>query len=103
MAYDPDDPGWPGATVGENVGFALSRFAKATDWEELVDLFKRNQRLVTGSIPIKGRTGLPKKYEVLGDYREASFRHLDNQLKDIKKRFGSIHRKTIWFTQKLGE
>jgi len=101
--FDPEDPQWSGATVGENVGFALGRLERATNWKEFIDLLKRNKRIVSGRIPIKGRTGLPKQYKIIDDYREASFRHLEDQLKDIQARFGDIHRKSTWFTQKLTE
>lgn len=99
--FDPEDPQWSGATVGENVGFALSRLEKASDWEKFVGLLKSNKRIVSERIAIKGRTGLPKEYKVFNDYREASLQWLKDQLADIQKRYGTIRRKDTWFIQKL--
>jgi len=104
--FDPDDPEWSGSRVGENIGFALRRLEKASDWKEFIRLFRQNQQLIPG-VPLRRgrgiRTGLPTKYRSLGDYRTASFRYLQDQLDKIKERFGSIFRETSWFTQELEE
>jgi hypothetical protein len=99
--FDPDDPQWSGAVVGENVGFALSRLEKGSKWDTFVDLVEKNERTISERIPVKGRTGLPSNYKSYRDYREASFRWLSNQLEHIQNRFGNIQRKSSWFTQKL--
>ncbi len=103
--YDPDDPKWKGSEVSKNVGFALRRLAKATDWNKLYELIIQNERLVIEQIPIKGKgkKGIPKVCESIStsDYRDLSVKCLEVQLDIAKKKYGSIRRSVSWFAHPL--
>lgn len=101
--FDPDDPSWRGSVVRENIGFALRRLAKATDWNELHKLILENKRLVDEQIKVEKMRGVPEFCRRLysRDYRDLFLKCLELQLEEIKKRYGTILRRESWFKQPL--
>ena len=112
--FDPDDASWKGATVGENVGIALSRLHKSSinQWDTFIDLLKNNKRIAS-NIPKKYTTkkgkirshpipGICKSFkESSSDYREIHQRCIEFQLKKIREKHGTIKRESSWFKQPL--
>lgn len=101
--FDPDDPSWRGSSVGENIGFALKRLARATDWSLLYRLIMDNRRLVKDVVPIRNMRGVPEfcRWRSVYDFRDLFTRCVDLQLKRIKKRYSTIIRNSSWFQQPL--
>lgn len=106
--YDPDDPSWKGAKVGENIGFVLSRLEQSSDWNELASLITKNKKIIPQiSLPrtkkgeLSKRSKLPSKYGNFTDYRIAYKNYFEDQLSAIRKKFGRIKRVTSWFKQPL--
>jgi hypothetical protein len=108
--FDPEDPSWRGATVGENVGFYLKDLENGSDWVKLVRLIEKNERIVprvpmprTKSGELSKRSGLPPQFEGYDDYRNAFQEYLCQQLNSIRERFGKIERTRSWFAQSISE
>lgn len=106
--FDPENPSWRGAVVGENVGFSLKSLEKSSDWSKFVSLIIRNKKIIPQvSLPrtkkgvLSKRSGLPPKFDSFNDYRDAFQTYFQDQLDEIRKRFGKIKRNTSWFSQPL--
>lgn len=101
--FDPDDRAWTGSRVGENVGFALKRLARATDWKTFREHIDRNERLVLDKLEVKTKKGIPELCRNLAerDIRELYLKCLNKQLDSMKARYKTIVRKTSWFAQPL--
>jgi len=107
--YDPDDPSWKGAKVGENIGFALRRLEQSSNWDELASLITKNKRIIP-KVNLKRRKKngaiyktykLPTKYDNFTDCRNAYQTYFEDQLDAIRKNIGRIKRVASWFTQPL--
>jgi hypothetical protein len=96
--FDPEDPRWKGARVGENVGFFLKGMRTASDWVKFKNFIANNRRLVDLNVK-------PKKREIIEgfeeDRRECCLILMKKQLEEMQRRSGSLRRKESWFSQPL--
>lgn len=106
--FDPENPSRRGASVGENVGFALKALEKGSDWKELTSLIIKNNKIVphvplpkTKGGELSKRSGLPPEFSGFDDYRDAFQRYFEEQSDSIKKKFKKIERTSSWFAQPL--
>jgi len=110
--YDPTDSSWKGSKVRENYGFYLESLR--TDWSDFINHIRSNQRLV----PDLGlsRVSVPEQFENLKrkfkeerrskgglqyDFRSLYQQIIEDQIREIKRKFGDIKRKSSWFQQPL--
>jgi hypothetical protein len=99
--FDPEDPSWQGAKVRKNVGFYLKYLEKGSNWENLLDLIKKNERIVPPVPMPRTKSGLPPRFKNYDDYRNAFQEYFCQQLNSIRERFGKIERTRSWFAQSI--
>ncbi|MEM1554527.1 MAG: hypothetical protein QXU09_02280 [Thermoproteota archaeon] len=106
--FDPENPFQKRGRVGENIGFALKILEQNSDWNELVSLIKINKKIIpeipmpkTKSGRLSKKSGLPDNFITFSDYREAFQAFFEEQLNEIRKKFGKINRSESWFAQPL--
>ncbi|MEM3908151.1 MAG: hypothetical protein QXZ17_15040 [Nitrososphaerota archaeon] len=109
--YDPEDDSWTGSVVGENIGYYIKSLERVSDWHELVDMIRQNQKII-GEIPIpktksgsiKKVVGLPEEYssDHWRDLRLAAQDNFEKQLNIIyKNNNNNLKRIKSWFSESL--